>query len=60
MNKKSVIAVLLIVLLAAVSVLGLHFMVDWIEQHAESITPMVTATPLPNNDSYSMDFIDAS
>ncbi len=42
MNKKSVIAVLLIVLLAAVSVLGLPFMVDRIEQHAESITSTVT------------------
>lgn len=59
MNKKSMIAVLLIVLLAAVSVLGLHFMVDRIEQHAESITSTVTATPVPD-DGYSMDIIDAS
>ena len=59
MNKKSVIAVLLIVLLAAVSVLGLPFMVDRIEQHAESITSTVTATPAPD-DGYSMDIIDAS
>lgn len=59
MNKKSVIAVLLIVLLVAVSVLGLPFMVDRIEQHAESITSTVTVTPVPD-DGYSMDIIDAS
>ena len=59
MNKKSVIAVLLIVLLAAVSILGLPFMVDRIEQHAESITSTVTATPVPD-DGCSMDIIDAS
>lgn len=59
MNKKSMIAVLLIVLLAAVSVLGLPFMVNRMEQHVESLTPMVTATPLPNGDSYSMNFTEA-
>ena len=58
MNKKSVIAVLLIVLLAAVSVLGLPFMVDRMERRTESLTFTVTATPLPD-DGYSMDFVEA-
>ena len=56
MNKKSMIAVLLIVLLAAVSVFGLPFMTHKIEQNAESLTPTVTATPLPD-DYYSIEFI---
>ena len=47
MNKKSFIAVLLIILLATVSVLGLPFMTHRIERRAESITPMATATPQP-------------
>ena len=59
MNKKSVIAVLLIVLQATVSVLGLPFMVDRIEQHAESITSTVTSTPLPNDDFFIVDSIGA-
>ena len=50
MNKKSMIAVLLIILLATISVLGLPFMTHKIEQHAESLTPTVTATPQPNDD----------
>ena len=58
MNEKSMIAVLLIVLLAAVSVLGLPFMVDRMELNAETIIPMVTVTPLPNNNSYSMNFTE--
>ncbi len=57
MNKKSMIAVLLIILLAAISVLGLPFMTHKIEQHAESITQTVTMTPQPNNDSESMEYI---
>ena len=57
MNKKSMIAVLLIILLAAVSVLGLPFMTHKIEQHAESITRTVTMTPQPNNDFESMEYI---
>ena len=50
MNKKSVIVVFLIVLLAAASVIGLPFMVDRIEQHAGILTPTVTATPQLNDD----------
>ena len=57
MNKKSMIAVLLIILLAAVSVLGLPFMTHKIEQHAESITQTVTMTPQPNNDFENMEYI---
>ena len=56
MNKKSIMAVLLIVLLAAVSILGLPYMTHKIEQNAESLTPTVTATPLPD-DYYSMESI---
>lgn len=59
MNKKSMIAVLLIILLAAVSVLGLPFMVDRMEQYAESLTPTVTSTPLPNDDFFIVDSIGA-
>ena len=58
MNRKSIFALILILLLAAVSILGLPFMVDRMEQRAESFTPTVTATPQPNEDSYIMDFID--
>ena len=56
MNKKSIMAVLLIVLLAAVSILGLPFMVDRMERHTEGLTPTVTATPLPD-DYYSIESI---
>ena len=59
MNKKSMIAVLLIILLATISVLGLPFMTHKIEQNAESLTRTITATPQPNDDSNSMDFIEA-
>lgn len=59
MNKKSMIAVLLIILLAAVSVLGLPFMTHKMEQHAESLMPTVTSTPLPNDDFFIVDSIGA-
>ncbi len=59
MNKKSMIAVLLIILLAAVSVLGLPFMTHKMEQYAESLTPTVTSTPLPNDDFFIVDSIVA-
>ena len=58
MNKKSMIAVLLIILLAAVSVLGLPFMTHKMEQHAESLMQTVTATPQPNDDYDSMESIE--
>lgn len=58
MNKKSMIAVLLIILLAAISVLGLPFMTYKIEQHAESIMQTVTVTPQPNDDYDSMEYIE--
>ena len=57
MNKK-IIVVLLIVLLATVSILGLPFMVDRIEQHAEALTPTVNATPQPNDDYNSLESIE--
>ena len=50
MNRKSISALILILLLAAVSIFGLPFMTHKIEQHAESLTPTVTATPQPNDD----------
>lgn len=50
MNKKSIIAVLLIILLAAASILGLPLMAHRIEKYAESVMPTVTATPLPDDD----------
>lgn len=50
MNRKSIFALILILLLAAVSIFGLPFMTHKIEQHAESLTPTVTATPQPNDD----------
>lgn len=49
MNKKSIIAVLLIILLAAASILGLPLMAHRIEKYAESVMPTVTATPLPDD-----------
>ena len=50
MNRKSIFSLILILLLAAVSIFGLPFMTHKIEQHAESLTPTVTATPQPNDD----------
>ena len=50
MNRKSLFALILILLLAVLSILGLPFMTHKIEQHAESITPTVTATPQPSED----------
>ena len=54
MNKKSIIAVLFILLLAEASILGLPLMTHRIERYAESVMPTVTATPLPDNDLDSM------
>ena len=56
MNKKSIIAVLLIILLAAASILGLPIMAHRIEKYAESVMPTVTATPLPDDDLDSMEY----
>ena len=50
MNRKSILALILILLLAVISILGLPFMTHKIEQKAESLTPTVTATPQPNED----------
>ena len=50
MNRKSIFVLILILLLAAVSILGLPIMTHKIDQKAESLTPMVTATPPPNED----------
>ena len=56
MNKKSIIAVLLIILLAAASILGLPLMAHRIEKYAESVMPTVTATPLSDDDLDSMEY----
>lgn len=56
MNKKSIIAVLFILLLAVASILGLPLMAHRIERHAESVMPTVTATPLPDDDLDSMEY----
>ena len=47
MNKKSVLAVLLILLLAAASILGLPLLARSIEHRAENAAPAVTASPVP-------------
>lgn len=56
MNKKSIIAVLLIILLAAVSILGLPLVAHRIERQAESVMPTVTTTPLSDDDLDSMEY----
>lgn len=56
MNKKSIIAVLFILLLAAVSILGLPLVAHRIERQAESVMPTVTATPLPDDNLDSMEY----
>ena len=56
MNKKSIIAVLLIILLAAVSILGLPLVDQRIDRQAESVMPTVTATPLSDDDLDSMEY----
>lgn len=47
MNKKTIIAVLLIVLLAAVSILGLPLAVRSVEYRTEKAAPTVIVTPEP-------------
>ena len=47
MNKKSMLALILFLLLAIASILGLPFMVRSIERRVENETPMVTVTPYP-------------
>ena len=54
MSKKSIIAVLFILLLTAASILGLPLMAHRIEKYAESVMPTVTATPHPDDDLDSM------
>jgi len=56
MKRKSVFALILILLLAVLSILGLPFMTHKIEQNAESLMPTVTATPLPDDDLDSMEY----
>ena len=58
MNRKSIFSLILILLLAAVSIFGLPFMTHKIEQHAETIMQTVTATPQPNDDYDSMEYIE--
>lgn len=47
MNRKSILVVLAILLLAAASLLGLPHMVRRIEEKAESAPVFVTCTPEP-------------
>ena len=47
MNKKSMLALILFLLLAIASVLGLPLMARSIERRAEIKMPMVTVTPYP-------------
>ena len=47
MNRKSMISVILILLLAVASILGLPIMTRSIERRAENAVPAVTATPAP-------------
>jgi len=47
MNKKNFFAILLILLLAAASVLGLPLLARSIERRAENSVPAVTASPVP-------------
>lgn len=47
MNKKSVLVVLLILLLATASILGLPLLARNIERRAENAAPAVTAAPVP-------------
>lgn len=49
MNRKSVILVSLIILLAAASILGLPLMVKGIERHAQNITLFDSTKPLPDS-----------
>ena len=49
MNKKSMIAVLLIVLLAAVSVFGLPFMTHKIEQNSMIYNSLTTCLQVDND-----------
>ena len=58
MNRKSILALILILLLAVLSILGLPFMTHKIEQNAESLMPTVTATPQPNDDYDNMESIE--
>ena len=47
MNRKSIISVILILLLAAASILGLPLLAHSIERRAENAAPAVTAAPAP-------------
>ena len=58
MKRKSVFALILILLLAVLSILGLPFMTHKIEQNTESLMPTVTTTPQPNDDYDSMESIE--
>lgn len=47
MNRKSILAILLILLLAAGSILGLPLFARCVERKAENAVSTVTATPAP-------------
>lgn len=55
MNKKSIIAVFLIILLAAASILGLPLMVKSIERRAQTVTLFDSVKPLPDSYYENMD-----
>ncbi len=52
MNKKSILAVLLILLLATASILGLPLLSGSVTRRAENAAPVVTATPAPVYDDW--------
>lgn len=47
MNKKSIFAILLILVLVAASILGLPLLARSIERRAENAAPAVAASPVP-------------
>lgn len=53
MNKKSTLALILFLLLAIASILGLPFMIRSIERRAGNKIPMVTITPYPVDEEWS-------
>lgn len=55
MNRKSVILVSLIILLAAASILGLPLMVKSIERRAQTVTLFDSVKPLPDSYYENMD-----
>lgn len=53
MNKKTTLALILFLLLAIASILGLPFMIRSIERRAGNEIPMITVTPYPVDEEWS-------